>query len=78
MKVIIDKTPLSLSEDEQQELFDDVFVREVEGHEEEFKREMEGVHTVIIPEEVKQQMEAVGLSVDFVVSQILKKAGKVN
>lgn len=73
MKITIKKDSPHIS-DEERDLIRESAIP-VESDPEEFKRHMLACKEVIIPEEIAKQIEAKGLTVDEVVSMLLKAAG---
>jgi hypothetical protein len=77
MKIVIDKDAPDLTEAEIEEIKErDIPV--IEQNPEEFRRQMEGVDTVVIPEQVRKQLEEAGMTPDDIVAMLLRAAGKMN
>lgn len=77
MKIVIDKNAPDLTEEEIAEI-EERAIPEIEDNPDEFRRQMEGVRTVVIPEQVRKQLEEIGMSPDDIVAMLLKKAGMTN
>lgn len=74
MKIIIDKDIPLLSPEEQEDI--EERARPFEGNEEAFRKQSEGVDTIVIPQAVLDDMKAEGIDPDEVVSMLIKAMGK--